>query len=77
MKDLNKFRSMIKFGSKDPCGFFISAFIASPSYEVQQFACFPPVVYLGVENLGDFKLGFTVNNDRRWRWLDMIGNGVR
>ena len=77
MKILIKFGSVIKFGSKDPQGFFISAFIASPSYEVQQFACFPPVVYLGVENLRDFKLGFTANNDWRWRWLDMIGNGVR
>ena len=77
MKILNKFGSVIKFGSEDPRGFFISAFIASPLYKVQQFSCFPPVVYLGVENLGDFKLRFTVNNDWRWRWLDMIGNGVR
>ena len=34
VKVLNKFRGMIKFGSEDPRGFFVSAFIASPSYEV-------------------------------------------
>jgi hypothetical protein len=36
-----------------------------------------PLIDLGVENLGDLKLLFSVDSDWRGRRLDAIGNGVR
>ena len=76
MKVRYKLGCMIKLRGEDPRGFLVGAFIACPSYEVQQFACFATFVNFGVENLGDFKLGFTVNdNGSRWR-LDLVRNGI-
>ncbi len=36
-----------------------------------------PAINLGVEDLGDFVLGFSVDLDQRGRSLDTSGNGVR
>ena len=76
MKVRYKLRSMIKLGGEDPRGFLVGAFIACPSYEVQQFACFTMFVNFRVENLGDFKLGFTVNDNGSRRRLDSVRNGI-
>ena len=49
----------------------LSILNTSPSYKIQQFACFPPVVYLGVKNLGDFKLGFTTMTGGGGGWIQL------
>ena len=65
-----------EFRSKDPGGFFVSAFITGPTDQIQEFAT-APTVDLGVENFGDLVLWFTVDFDGRRRCLDASGDGVR
>ena len=43
--------------------------------EVLQLA-FVSSVKLRVEDFGNLVFGFTINTDQRWRWLDVVRNGV-
>ena len=68
---------MSKFGGEYPRSLFVGAFITSPLDQVQEFASATPVVDLGVQNLGDLKLRFTIDNDQGQWWLNLAGYGVR
>ena len=61
--------SVGEFGGGEPGGFFISAFVASPSDEVLELAS-ASFVDLGIKDFADFKLEFAVNFDRRRRSWD-------
>ena len=76
MEVQNEFLRIAEFRSKDPGGFFVSAFITGPTDQIQGFAA-APTVDLGVENFGDFVLRLSIHKDRRWRRLDAPGDGVR
>ena len=67
---------MFEFRGRDPQGFFFSSFVFSPLDEVLQLA-FVSSVELGVKDLGDLIFWFAVDVDWRWRWLDVVGDGVR
>ena len=54
---------------------FFGSFVSSPFDKVLQLA-FVLSVELGVEDFGDL-FGFTVDIDRKRRWLDVVGDGVR
>ena len=69
-------RSVFEFRGGNPRGFFFGSFVSSPLDEVLQLA-FVSSVELGVEDFGDLVFGFAVDVDRRWRWLDAVGDGVR
>ena len=62
---------------KYPRGLFVGAFISGPSDQVQELAGPTSPVDLGVENLGDLVLWFTVDFDGWRRCLDTSGDGVR
>ena len=72
----DSFRSVFKFHGGNPQGFFFGSFVSSPLDEVLQLA-FVSSVELGVEDLGDLVFWFAVNVDRRRRWLNAVGDGVR
>ena len=57
---------MSKFGHEYP-RFFISAFIACPLDQVEEFTGMVSVVDLGVKNLRDFKFRFIIDNDGWWK----------
>jgi hypothetical protein len=57
MKVSDKFRVVIKFGSEDPRGFFVSPFITHPSNQIQQLALLSPIVDLASRILATFNLG--------------------
>ena len=67
---------MFEFCGRYPQGFFFCSFISSLVDEVLQFA-FVLLVDLGVEDFGDLIFGFAIDVDWRWRWLDVVRNGVR
>ena len=67
---------MFKFCGRDPRGFFFGSFISSLFDKVLQLA-FVSSVKLGVEDFGDLIFGFAVDVDWRWRWLDVVGDGVQ
>jgi hypothetical protein len=48
MKVSDKFGVVIKFGSEDPQGVFVSSFITRPSNQIQQLSLLSPIVDLGV-----------------------------
>jgi len=45
-------------------------------YQVQEFAHFAAVVNLGIEDLGDLELRFTINFHRWWRRLYPVWYGI-
>jgi len=65
-----------KFSCKYPRGFLICAFVTHPPDQVQQFTGVTSVIDLGIENFGDFKLGFIVYHDSRWGGLNLIRDRV-
>ena len=65
---------MSKFSCKYPRGFLVCAFITHPLDQVQQFTGVTSVIDLGIEDFGDFKLGFIVYHDGRWGWVNSIGD---
>ena len=69
VEGLEKVRSVSKLRSREPGGFFISAFVTSPSDEVLELAS-ASFVDLGIKDFADFKLEFAVNFDRRRRSWD-------
>ena len=52
------------------------AFVTHPPDQVQQFTGVTSVIDLGIEDFGDFKLGFIVYHDGRQGGLDSIGDRV-
>src|SRR5882672_6580797 len=76
VKIRDKFRSISKFGCKDPRGFFVSAFVTSPADKVKEFSGTSSVVNLGIEDFGNFEFGFVADcNWRRWG-LDSIRDQI-
>ena len=72
-----EFLGVSKFGGEDPRSFLVGAFVAGPADQVQKLAGPTPPVDLGVEDLGDLVLRFSVDFDGR-RWcLDASGDGIR
>ena len=47
-----------------------------PTDEVLQLA-FVLSVKLGIKDFGDLIFGFAIDVDWRWRWLDVVGDGVQ
>ena len=72
-----EFLGVSEFGGEDPRSFFVGAFVAGPADQVQKLAGPTSPVDLGVENLGDLVLWFTVDFDGWRRCLDTSGDGVR
>ena len=71
----HNFGSVAKLSCWQPGRFFISAFVAFPADQVQQFTQ-SAIVDFGVQNLGDFVLLFSVNLNRWRRWLNTVGDGI-
>ena len=67
---------MSEFSCKYPRGFLICAFVTHPPDQVQQFTGVTSVIDLGIEDFGDFKLGFVIYHDGRQGGLDSIGDQV-
>ena len=72
-----EFLGVSKFGGEDPRSFLVGAFVTGPADQVQKLAGPTSPVDLGVEDLGDLVLRFTVDFDGRRRCLDASGDGVR
>jgi len=62
VKVCNKFSSISKLIGIDPRGFFVSAFIASPSDKVLKFVV-RSVVNLGIKDVGNLEFGLVFNNE--------------
>ena len=77
MKVRDNLGSVSEFGSENPCGFFVSAFVACPTDQIKDVTVSTTFVYLGIKDFQYFVLGFTVNFDWRWRQLDSIWDRVR
>ena len=75
MEVRNDFGGVSQFRSWQPRCFFVGAFVAGPSYEVQEFAS-APLVNLGVKDSFDFVFSFSFDVDRRWQRLRTAGDGV-
>ena len=67
---------MFEFHGGNPQGFFFGSFVSSPLDEVLQLA-FVSSVELGVEDFRDLVFMFAIDVDRRPRWLNVVGDGVR
>ena len=67
---------MFEFCGINPQGFFFSSFVSSLLDEVLQLA-FVLLVELGVEDFRDLLFKFAINVDWGWRWLNVVGDGVR
>ena len=72
----DSFRSVFEFRGRNPQGFFFGSFVSSPLDEVLPLA-FVSSVELRVKDLRDLVFGFTIDVDWRWRWLDVVGDGVQ
>ena len=66
VEGLEKVRSVSELRSREPGGFFISAFITIPANKVKEFAL-AAFVDLGVKDFTDLILEFAFNLDRRRR----------
>ena len=73
----HEFLGVSKFGGEDPRSFLVGAFVAGPADQVQKLAGPTSPVDLGVEDLGDLVLRFTVDFDGWRRRLNTSGDGVR
>ena len=77
MKVRYELLSMSELRGEDPRGLFVGSFIASPTDQVEELTVPTTTVDLGVEDFGDFVLRFSVDFNRRRRWLNPAGDGVR
>ena len=63
---------MTEFGHEYPRCLFISAFITSPSNQVEEATWFLASLHLGIKDLGNLVLNFAVYFDRQRGWLDSV-----
>ena len=77
MKVRNELLRVSEFRCEEPGGFLVRAFVSGPSDQIKELTTLASAVNLGVEDFGDFVLGFTVDFDGRRRSLDTSGDGVR
>jgi hypothetical protein len=76
MKFRNSLGGIVKLRCQKPRGLFSSSFVTGPSDFIKKLAKSLAFIDLGVENLYNLILKFTVNFDRRRRRLDPVWNCV-
>ena len=77
MEVCNKFGSVSEFGSEYPQSLFVSAFISCPTDKIQEFAGAMAIVDFGVQDFGYLELGFIIDSDGWWGWLNLVRDWVQ
>src|ERR1700731_47994 len=72
MEIRDQFRRVRELCGKNPRSFFVGPFVTCPLHQVQKLTRMSLLVNLRVKDFRNFELWFSVNDDWRRRWLDVV-----
>ena len=75
MEVRDDFKCIAKFRCWEPGGFVLHTFISGPLDKVLKLTLVT-LVNLGVKDFRDLVFGFTINDDGRLQWCDLVGEVV-